>query len=296
MLKLIICFLLFFIFIIFIHYNQPNNYNRVFISNYYKNQTESSSLTEIPLVVINTLKEYEINEFFFQEVIHPKIKMNPEFTFHFYDNNSIDIFLLQYFPTDVYNSYKKINPKFGACLSDFARYCLLYIYGGVYMDIKSDIKTNLYPLLKKYNRKNTLLVSHWECTKNNLSKAVNLHSEILPFERGEIQNWVFVVTPKHPVLKLVIQEMIRLLDYGKNGKTKRFVLELTGPIMFSRVIHRCLQDENLKNQIVITDELHDYFNYTKKTIECLGDCKKWFYDKMTHYSNVGENVIMDFSP
>ena len=164
------------------------------------------------------------------------------------------------------------------------------------MDIKSDIKTNLYPLLKKYNRKNILLVSHWECTKNNLSKAVNLHSEILPFERGEIQNWVFVVTPKHPVLKLVIEEIISLLHSGKNGKTKRFVLELTGPIMFSRVIHRCLQDENLKNQIVITDELHKYFNYTKNTVECLGDCKKWYYDKMTHYSSVGENVITDFSP
>ena len=65
MFKLIICFLLFFISLIFIHYNQPNNYNRISISNYYKNQIDSESI-EIPLVVINTLKEYEINEFFFQ--------------------------------------------------------------------------------------------------------------------------------------------------------------------------------------------------------------------------------------
>jgi len=146
--------------------------------------------------------------------------------------------------------------------------------------------------LKKYNIKNTLLISHWECTKNNLSKSVNYHSKILPFKRGEIQNWVFVVTPKHPVLKLVIEEMIRLLHSDKNGKTKQFVLELTGPIMFSRVIHHCLQNETLKNQIIITDELHDYFNYTKRTFECLGDCKKLYYDKMTHYSNVDENVII----
>ena len=111
MLKLIICFLLFFICLIFIHYNQPNNYNRIFISNYYKSQ-QTKSLTEIPLVVIQTLKEYEINEFFFQEVLQPKIKMNPEFTFQFYDNNSIDIFLLEHFPIDIYNAYKKINPKF----------------------------------------------------------------------------------------------------------------------------------------------------------------------------------------
>jgi hypothetical protein len=241
-------------------------------------------LLTMPMNVFQTLSSFHINERFFVNVIGPKLQMNRELTFHFYDNDRIDRFLLQHFPSYIHAAYKKINPKFGACLSDFARYCLIYIYGGVYMDIKSDIKKNLYPFLKQHDKPNTLIVAHW--------RWISPQSSILPFEQGELQNWAFIATPRHPVLKLVIDNMVRLLHSNVNGTTKQFVLELTGPVMFSRVIHRSMQDKFLEKTIVITDELNDYFSYTKVTFDCRGDCKTWLYDKMTHYSNVGEDVII----
>ena len=91
---------------------------------------------------------------------------------------------------------------------------------------------------------------------------------------------------------LVIDHMVRLLYSHVNGTTKQFVLELTGPVMFSRVIHQAMEDAQLKRTIVLTDELNDYVTYTTATLECLGDCKSWFYDKKAHYSTVNEDVIL----
>ena len=59
---------------------------------------------------------------------------------------------------------KKINPKLvnifenlkvGAHKADIFRYCVLYLYGGVYLDIKSDLVKNLDEIID-HNKKNTL--------------------------------------------------------------------------------------------------------------------------------------------
>jgi len=284
MIKPIVYFLIFFICLLFIYYYQSSYHKRITINKFYfKNIIVEKSLT-IPPLIIQTIKEYEMNKFFFNEIIQPKMYMNPYCDFVYYDNHNIDSFLLSYFPPYIYSTYKKINPKFGACLSDFSRYCILYITGGVYIDIKSNITKPLLPLLQKYNKPDTLVVSHW--------KDITPQKNHVPFNRGEIQNWVILVTPRHPVLKRVIDEMIKRINSGINGTTKQFVLELTGPILFSLVIAECLKDNILRNTIVITDEVTEYFEYTKKSWNCLGDCKKFYYDNAVHYSKVGENVIL----
>ena len=86
--------------------------------------------------------------------------------------------------------------------------------------------------------------------------------------------------------------MIKRIHSGDNGVTKQFVLALTGPILFSRVIAECLEDDTLRDTITITDEVTDYVEYTKNSIDCVGDCKKFYYDNAVHYSKVGANVIL----
>jgi len=279
--------------LVFIYYFQPAYYRHIIIKKLYKRKSKYISYLKlsIPPLIIQTIKDYEINGFFFHSVVEPKMSLHPSFDFHYYDNKEIDLFLIKNFPIHIYSTYKKINPKFGACLGDFARYCLLYVYGGVYIDIKSDIKKEITPLLEKYNKKDTLVVSHWGYTKNDINSAKYVNGDILPFERGEIQNWCFLVTPFHPILKIVIDEMVTKINSGQNGTTKQFVLELTGPVMFSRVLYNCLQDEKLSNMVIITDDMNDYFNYTKLSIECIGDCKKYYYNNTIHYSNVDDYVI-----
>jgi hypothetical protein len=53
------------------------------------------------------------------------------------DDDDIKIFMNKYFNDTVIETFN--NLKLGAHKSDLARYCLLYIYGGVYMDIKTEL-------------------------------------------------------------------------------------------------------------------------------------------------------------
>lgn len=59
---------------------------------------------------------------------------NPEFEFHIYDDNMCREFIIKHFSKNVLNAYDKLIP--GAYKADLWRYCILFINGGIYMDIK----------------------------------------------------------------------------------------------------------------------------------------------------------------
>lgn len=59
---------------------------------------------------------------------------NPEFNFYLFDNDDCISFIKRYFENDVVYAYNKLIPQ--AYKSDLWRYCVLYIHGGIYYDIK----------------------------------------------------------------------------------------------------------------------------------------------------------------
>ena len=62
---------------------------------------------------------------------------NPEFEFALYNDQECRDFIREHFSkerTDVVNAYDRLIP--GAFKADLWRYCVLYIHGGVYLDIK----------------------------------------------------------------------------------------------------------------------------------------------------------------
>lgn len=61
-------------------------------------------------------------------------RQNPEFTHHLYDDDMCRDFIEKNFDKDVLYSFDKLKP--GAYKSDLWRYCILYKYGGIYLDIK----------------------------------------------------------------------------------------------------------------------------------------------------------------
>ena len=58
---------------------------------------------------------------------------NPNYAYFLYDDNDRILFIKKHFDINVYNAYSRIIP--GAFKADLWRYCILYIYGGVYADI-----------------------------------------------------------------------------------------------------------------------------------------------------------------
>jgi len=61
-------------------------------------------------------------------------KNNPEFKYHLYDDDMCRKFIEKHFETNVLYAFNKL--KAGAYKADLWRYCVLYIYGGIYLDIK----------------------------------------------------------------------------------------------------------------------------------------------------------------
>jgi mannosyltransferase OCH1-like enzyme len=59
---------------------------------------------------------------------------NPRFAHHLYDDNDCRQFIKTHFKPDVLEAFDKLIP--GAYKADLFRLCILFIKGGIYMDIK----------------------------------------------------------------------------------------------------------------------------------------------------------------
>ena len=59
---------------------------------------------------------------------------NPEFNIYIYDDNDCRNMIEKYFVKDVVNAFDSLIP--GAYKADLWRLCVLYLYGGIYQDIK----------------------------------------------------------------------------------------------------------------------------------------------------------------
>lgn len=89
---------------------------------------------------------------------------NPEFNFFYFDEHDCDKFILNNYPDYIYKAYKALIPleyKF-----DFWKYCILYKYGGIYINDKYIDNIKLINLINhnffvsyKDNYYNKLLIS-----------------------------------------------------------------------------------------------------------------------------------------
>lgn len=247
----------------------------------------------IPKIVHQTWKVKDSSDGFHRSLIDRHEKMNPNWKFVLYDDEDIENFLMMYFPMEILDAYKKINPKYGACRADFFRYCVLYINGGVYLDVKSMIQKPLDEMMiRRQVSDDLLVVGHW----NNS----NVWSEILEDPRGEIQNWVIMSTPRHPILLRVIEKMVDNIfkfsdDFGDDyrmvlgqkyaaSKSKYIVLKLTGPLMFSEILWKHRDDSSLLVDDKLIREYFEYMGYR----EYVREYRK--VDAM-HYSLLTERVL-----
>ena len=96
-------------------------------SNIYKSE-------KIPLIIFQTYHDKSK----VPQMVYDNIrKYAPEYKHYIYDDNESINFLSYYFKPAVLNTFN--NLKLGAHKADLLRYCLIYIFGGVYLDIKIEL-------------------------------------------------------------------------------------------------------------------------------------------------------------
>lgn len=199
------------------------------------------------------------------------IEQHPGFTYHYYDDTDIADFICRYFDERVQSVFKRI--KNGSLKADFFRYCVLYVHGGVYVDV--DISC-IVPLTDVLCFDTDELVSASDFQErdhqppNNDYRLDTMYQAFLcakpfhPFLRYMINYMCFVISSnlfKHDVFRIGGPEAFsNCFDEYRKERTS-----ITDRPCFKKICYREANNPLFKNEIKIVSHLHEceYLGYNR---------------------------------
>lgn len=153
-------------------------------------------------------------------VIQKIMALNPGWTHHLYDDQEMADFIHTHYPGRVSQAFDSL--AIGAARADIWRYCVLYKYGGVYLDIDADITRPLDNLIRPDDA------------------AVITREQVA----GLFNQWILIFSADHPLLKAVIDESVEnVLSRSSNN-----ILHLTGSTVFSNILVDRLRSNQLRHK------------------------------------------------
>ena len=192
------------------------------------------------------------------------IKNNSEITFKLYDETECRLFIEKYFDKDVVDAYDKLAPS--SYKSDLWRFCILYINGGIYIDIKYNC-VNGFKLIDFCNKEHFCM----DRTNSINEKWWNEN------EQG-IYTAIITCKPRNKVLRQCIHSIVENTEcnyYGKNA------LYPTGPGLLGKKIFGESFDINLiKNIELFYSDNSVIYNNTKVL-----EMYKEYRDEQKQYQN-----------
>lgn len=212
----------------------------------------------------------------YHRILHDNQEMNPGYRFLLWDDNDLDRFFRSdpRIPGTLRSVFFRINPHYGSARADIFRYVIIYLEGGIYLDIKIRCKTPLDEWIA-HESERALLYSYWD--------GFHYQKEELGNANGEIQNWFLVAPPLHPTLGRVLDHLelistkVLFSVIGKHG-----VLRTTGPLMYTKILESAGDTEYLCR--IRSDKYLDYG--TSFSGLCGG--------RYRHYSLLDEPIFMNF--
>lgn len=180
-----------------------------------KIDAENENQCGIPKIIFQTYKSRNLQKGMFKAASSWKDK-NPEFSYYFYDDEAQRALIENNFDSSVVAAYDRLDV--GAFKADLWRYCVLYVYGGVYADIDT---VCLRPL-------------------DQLIAATDKF--IAPFAgivRGGIFNAFICAEAEHPFLKASIKRSTDMILNEEHDHP----LAITGPLCMGRAINKTLERE-----------------------------------------------------
>jgi len=171
---------------------------------------------------------------------------NPTYKIKVWDEKSIDQVLIEYNDeetTEMYNNYKHMIQKI-----DLAKYIILYIYGGIYIDM--DMKC-LKPLTDDFIGDNDVIlcemISELYFTYLFIPSGYDINSKL-------INNGIIMTSPKHPILLYTIEQAKKNKDSITSYISKTiYVYASTGPLCLTLATNK-YNSENGPSKIKIVDK------------------------------------------
>jgi mannosyltransferase OCH1-like enzyme len=160
-----------------------------------------------------------------KDTIYKLIAANPDFDYYLYSDENCRKLIKEHFENDVLDAFDLLKP--GAYKSDLWRYCVLYKFGGVYLDIKY---YSVKPI-SKYIQENPIVY-----VKDMQS------CEHLKDNHG-LYNGFMISPPNNIILKYCIDDIVnscKLRLYKSN------CLDVTGPCLLSYIVSKYAPDYKTK--------------------------------------------------
>ncbi len=176
------------------------------------------NLIKIPRNIFQTWETKEISEGF-KSLTQTWKDKNPNYAYFLFDNNDRKKFIKKYFDERVYNSYDRIIP--GAFKADLWRYCILYIYGGIFVDIDTICIGNIDAFLNED-------IEFMSAIDLNNCPNIGTHN---------LTNGFIASIPKHPILLNCINRIIYNVE---NNIIPFSNLDFTGPGILGRATNEYL--------------------------------------------------------
>ncbi|MEC5394327.1 glycosyltransferase family 32 protein [Bergeyella sp. RCAD1439] len=168
----------------------------------------------IPKQIFQTFKNKEL-PWLTRWHIKRMLRRNPDYQWHFYDDEKILQFFREEMPAEYERAYRSLT--IGAAKADFFRYAILYKKGGIYLDIDCKVVSRFRDFLKPEDQA-------------VISIENNDHFYV---------QWALFFEAGHPFLKKTLQVCLR------NIQEHRFphdVHKTTGPPAFTEGIHWALNE------------------------------------------------------
>lgn len=168
-------------------------------------------------------------------------KQNPKFNHFLYDDNDCRQFIQSHFPPVVLKAYDSLIP--GAYKADLWRLCILFIYGGIYLDIKL-ICVNGFKLIELTENEhfvidrlpNSIFNSLMVCKKGNIFLLKSINQIIKNINRNYYGSTALSPTGPQMLGKVVLENKIQinvdLIHHKKGGYIlykNRFVISTEYP-------------------------------------------------------------------
>lgn len=153
-----------------------------------------------------------------QNCVNELTHRNPEFKFYLYDDNDCREFIQNNYDSDILYAFDNLKP--GAYKADLWRYCILYKYGGIYLDIKYQ-SVNKFKFIQLTDKEYFVKDANYD-SNDDLIKPKN-----------GIYNALIICKAKNEIIFKCITDIV---DNVKNKFYGYHPLEVTGPLLLKKYI------------------------------------------------------------
>jgi len=147
------------------------------------------------------------------------ISHNPTYKYHLFDEDMRKKCIKEHFDENIYRAYCRIIP--GGAKADLWRFCVLYIYGGVYIDIDTFCYNSIDIFLNEE-------IEFMSVVDLNNSPNIGKHNLFCTF---------IATIPKHPIL---LDSINRIVYHVEKNIIPHSCLDFTGPGVLGRATNTYL--------------------------------------------------------